>query len=100
MAVIEKIDMVHALTLVMPYGMFFKDYLSKAPIEELQKVYSAYMDHAMQYNILEDRTRDAENEAMILRRRLASYERTPKQQHATRGSENFSRGKRKDGSGH
>jgi hypothetical protein len=73
--VLDKADMVHALSLIMPYGAYLAPLLKQVPVEHLNKVYEANMQHAKEYNHMEDRMREAQNEAAILRRRLASYER-------------------------
>ena len=70
--------MIHALSLIMPYGAYLAPLLKKLPIEELNKIYAANMQHAIEYNHMEDRAREATNEMVILRRRLASFEREEK----------------------
>lgn len=76
--VIEKEDMIHALGLILPYGTYLTPYIKKMPIEHLNKFYDALMQQAKEYNHMEDRVREAQNERDILKRRLASFERTHK----------------------
>lgn len=73
--VLDKSDMVHALGLIMPYGAYLIPLLKQVPVEHLNKVYEAHLQHAKEYNHMEDRVREAQSEAIILRRRLLSYER-------------------------
>lgn len=82
--VVEKEDMIHALGLIMPYGTYLVPHLKKIPVEHLNKIYEANMQHAKEYNHMEDRVREAQTEAAILRRRLASFERTRKLQSTAR----------------
>ena len=76
--VLDKADMVHALGLIMPYGAYLVPMLNKIPVEHLNKVYEANMQHAKEYNHMQDRVREAQTETEILKRRLASFERTSK----------------------
>lgn len=87
--VLDKADMVHALSLIMPYGAYLVPMLKQMPVEHLNKIYEANLQHAKEYNHMEDRMREAQNETAILRRRLASYER--KSQPTSRGNKNTSK---------
>ena len=86
--VLDKADMVYSLGLLMPYGTYLKPMLKSIPIEHLSKVYEAYLQQAKEYNHMEDRMREAINEATILRRRLASFERTHKRKSSTSRNKN------------
>jgi len=81
--VLEKEDMVHALGLIMPYGAYLVPMLKKIPVDHLNKIYEANMQQAKEYNHMEDRMREAQQEAAILKRRLASFERTHKPRNAS-----------------
>lgn len=81
--VLEKADMVHALGLIMPYGAYLVPFLKKMPVEELNKVYEANMQQAREYNHMQDRVREAQTAEIILKRRLASFERTSKRKPTT-----------------
>ena len=86
--VLDKADMVHALGLIMPYGKYLEPMLSKIPVEHLNKVYEANMQHAKEYNHMQDRMREAQTETAILKRRLASFERTHKHKSTSSGNKN------------
>lgn len=90
--VLEKDDMVHALGLIMPYGKYLEPMLKKIPVEHLNKIYEANMQHAKEYNHMEDRMREAQTKATILERRVKSLERSLKHKSTSGRHKNSTKG--------